>query len=122
MPATEEDEPNILGTSQDQPCDSISPAVISNLNIINNSNDVDGTEIVYGDLSGLTFEDSARTEKAENITMLTTEAKDEVKRQLFTPEEFDQEKPNHEPVSQPESQGPEEELQMDRAGSGNCTA
>ena len=112
MPAIEEDEPEILGTNKTNPVTPSPPAVISSLNIINNGNDVDGTEIVYGDLSVLTFEDSAQTEKAENIAMLTTEAKDEVKRQLFTPEEFDQEKPNHDPVSQPEVLESEDELQM----------
>ena len=113
LPAIEEFEPEILGTDKTDPVTPPPPAVISNLNIINHGNEVEGTEIVYGDLSVLTFEDSAQTEKAEAIEKCTTEAKDEVKRQLFTPEEFDQEKPNHEPVPQPDCQEPEKALLLD---------
>ncbi len=86
MPAIEEDIPETIGTDLTDPVTPSTP-IISNLNILEYGDNEGGAEVVYGAASKIVGIPEV-PQQVESADQITTDAKDEVKRQLFDSDEL----------------------------------
>lgn len=100
MPAIEEDMPETIGTDLTDPVTPSTP-IMANLNILDYNEE--GAEIVFGAASNL-IDIPEVPQQVESADLITTDAKDEVKRQLFEPDE---------PIEEPDSKALELAAQPD---------